>query len=175
MFYNIHNPTLARRIIYDGSPAQRKIEVAPGETKYNVAVEPHIAAGFSDGTSGDKSNLWLIPVGQPSPPPSAPEPSSTFYVAQDQAEVVKPPKVPQLPESYKRYQAPLVDPIEESIKFEAEEDKRKKPKRKTRAKKHACQARYSSPRSQHYAWSDAQVASRCPAASLSEMPSSRCL
>jgi hypothetical protein len=131
MLYNIHNPTAARRIIYDGSPAQRKIEIGPGDTKHNVAVEPHIAAGFTDGSTGDKSDLWLTPVNAAPTPPPLPvqEPVQEAAPPPPEPEPAPQPFVPQ--SSYKRYQAPLIDdPVERAIAAEQEEEA-VKPKRKS--------------------------------------------
>jgi len=144
--FNIHNPTPARRIFYDGSPEQRKIEIPPGETRHDVAVEPHIAAGFGDGSNGDKSDLWFIPVGGPtSPPPPASEDEaeqagkeySGYKLPEPQhgPEQMPEPEPPQpMQPGYKRYQAPLLeDPIEKEIAAERAEEEvngASKPKRK---------------------------------------------
>ena len=151
MLYNIHNPTAARRIIYDGSSAQRKIEIPAGEWKHNVAVEPHIAAGFTDGSTGDKSDLWLTPVNAaPTPPPvptlSAPEPMPEPMPEPTQPppepEPAPPPPVTPQP-GYKRYQAPLIDdPVERAIAAEQEEEavkpkSKRKPVKKFKSKHHA--------------------------------------
>jgi hypothetical protein len=134
MLYNIHNPTAARRIIYDGSSAQRKIEIPAGEWKHNVAVEPHIAAGFGDGRNGDKSDLWLIPVDAAPNPPPPPAEVTIVLPEETPVSVVALPATPQ--PDYKRYQAPLIeDPIEKAIEAEAAEEKTKS-KKKAKRKAH---------------------------------------
>ena len=126
--YNIHNPTMARRVIYDGSVAQIKISVDPGQTKYAVDIQPHIAAGFSDGRDGRKDDLWLMPT---NPPPPLPPPQQAAAPAPEPEPVQAPPPppmpdeglppVPQMPAGYKRYQAPVIeDPIEKAIADEAD-------------------------------------------------------
>ena len=140
--YNIHNPTMARRVIYDGSTAQTKISIDPGQTKYAVDIQPHIAAGFSDGRDGRKDDLWLMPI---DPPPPLPQPQQAAPIPQPVEPVVQPvqqampeeglPSVPQMPAGYKRYQAPLIeDPIEKAIADEAEDEAEDEPQQKPEPK-----------------------------------------
>lgn len=43
MSYDIHNPTTARRVIYDGSKDQKEVVIEPGTTKKAVPLADHIA------------------------------------------------------------------------------------------------------------------------------------
>lgn len=42
MSYDIHNPTKARRVIYDGSKDQKQVVIEPGDTKKAVPLADHI-------------------------------------------------------------------------------------------------------------------------------------
>jgi hypothetical protein len=141
--FNIFNPTLARRIIYDGSPEQRRIEIPPGETRHNVAVEPHIAAGFGDGADGNKSDLWFIPVGgQTSPPPvvedEAEQAGKEAYSGHTLPETEKTDERPVVPQpEYKRYQAPLTeDPFEKEFAEDRAKEEAPVPKPKHKKTAH---------------------------------------
>ncbi len=87
MRYDIFNPTTAPRVIYDGIDGQqRKITVLPNETKREVELADHIAAGFYYAPApADYADLVLTPLDQP------------------QAPVVP------LPPDYTRYQAPPIE------------------------------------------------------------------
>jgi hypothetical protein len=56
--YEVTNPTLARRVIYDGL-TQRRIVVEPGETKSGVELDESVAAKFGDGLDGDRRDLLV--------------------------------------------------------------------------------------------------------------------
>ena len=56
--YEVTNPTLARRVIYDGL-TQRRIVVEPGETKSSVELSEDVAAKFGDGLDGDRRDLLV--------------------------------------------------------------------------------------------------------------------
>jgi hypothetical protein len=89
MRYDIFNPTKAGRVIYDGIVGkQRKITVLPGETKLDVELADHIAAGFNYAPCDDESDLVLSPLG--SAVNEGPQP---------------------LPADYKRYEAPPIEPV----------------------------------------------------------------
>ena len=145
--YNIHNPTMARRVIYDGSPEQIRITINSGETRYAVDVQPHIAAGFSDGRDGRKDDLWLMPTNPPPPlppqPVAVPEPAAPVEAAKPAPEGL-PSAPPQMPSDYKRYQAPLIeDPIEKAIADEAEEELAPPPRSRRPAKKKVSHSRHA--------------------------------
>ena len=90
MRYDIHNPTKAGRVIYDGVDGQqRKITVLPGETKHGVELAEHIAAGFNFAPCTDKSDLVLTPLNEQPP----------WEDVQPQA----------LPSDYVRYRAPPIE------------------------------------------------------------------
>ena len=57
--YEVTNPTLARRVIYDGL-TQRRIVVEPGETKSSVELSEDVAAKFGDGLDGDRRDLLVV-------------------------------------------------------------------------------------------------------------------
>lgn len=57
--YDITNPTLARRVIFDGLANQRKIVVEPGETKVGVELSEDVASKFGDGSDGNRWNLFV--------------------------------------------------------------------------------------------------------------------
>jgi hypothetical protein len=56
--YEVTNPTLARRVIYDGL-TNRRIVVEPGETKSGVELSGDVAAKFGDGLDGDRRDLLV--------------------------------------------------------------------------------------------------------------------
>jgi hypothetical protein len=109
MRFNITNPTKARRVIYDGIAGQQnKIQIAPGETKYNVELADHISSKFEYTPTASTRDLVLTPLDSE---PRWPEPPQR---------VIYPGE---LPEGYQRYQAPPIEAAPEKVKA-----KRRRPK-----------------------------------------------
>jgi predicted ATP-grasp superfamily ATP-dependent carboligase len=67
---NLHNPTTARRVIYDGIEGSRKsITVDAGETVHNVTISRRIAEEMRDRNRAKKdSDLQIKPLTVPTEP-----------------------------------------------------------------------------------------------------------
>lgn len=59
--WDITNPTQARRIIFDGTPEQKKIEIMPGQTKLGVELTDDVAENFGDGSDRATDDIFMVP------------------------------------------------------------------------------------------------------------------
>ena len=109
MRFNITNPTKARRVIYDGIAGQQnKIQIAPGETKYNVELADHISSKFEYTPTASTRDLVLTPLDSE---PRWPEPPQrVIYPTEGK------PAATVLPAGYQRYQAPPIEAAPEKVK-----------------------------------------------------------
>lgn len=69
--YNLHNPTRAPRVIWDGITNAKPIRVLPGETQEDVVLADHVVARLRrDAALGEDVELKVTEV-KPVPPAAA--------------------------------------------------------------------------------------------------------